>query len=197
MPTGYTEAVRSGKITDFSEFALQCARAFGALNSMRDEPMDAPIPEEFRPADFYYENLEGAKTELARLKAMTIDEAAIEVSRQHFANIAEQRKWVTEREEQYARYKAMLEEVRAWTPPSPDHEPLKKFMIEQLEESIKLDCGVATYPPPAPLPSAATWLAKAIKDAENEVEWHQDKLNDEETRCRNRTAWLKALRESL
>lgn len=30
MPTGYTFEVCEGKMTDFSAFALQCARAFGA-----------------------------------------------------------------------------------------------------------------------------------------------------------------------
>ena len=35
MPTGYTAAVCSGEITEIKDFALSCARAFGALITMR------------------------------------------------------------------------------------------------------------------------------------------------------------------
>lgn len=47
MPTGYTADVQSGKVTDFAEYAMNCARAFGALVLMRDDPSDADIPERF------------------------------------------------------------------------------------------------------------------------------------------------------
>lgn len=49
MPTGYTAAVEDGTITEFDDFAWQCARAFGALIMMRDDPMSAPIPQKFEP----------------------------------------------------------------------------------------------------------------------------------------------------
>lgn len=55
MPTGYTAAVCDGKITEFPAFALQCARAFGALITMRDDAMNAPIPEEIKPDTSYYD----------------------------------------------------------------------------------------------------------------------------------------------
>ncbi|VTR91619.1 unnamed protein product [Gemmata massiliana] len=44
----------------------------------------------------------------------------------------------------------MLEHVRAWEPPSTDHENLKQFMIDQLRESIDFDCrGEYREPLPA------------------------------------------------
>ena len=45
MPSGYTEGVASGKVTEFKEYALLCARAFGACISLRDEPLSLEIPE--------------------------------------------------------------------------------------------------------------------------------------------------------
>lgn len=53
MPTGYTYPVCEGKITEFPDFALSCARAFGALISMREEPMDAPLPDEIAASTNY------------------------------------------------------------------------------------------------------------------------------------------------
>ena len=38
MPTGYTLDLYNGKDITFEEFVLKCARAFGALIDMRDEP---------------------------------------------------------------------------------------------------------------------------------------------------------------
>lgn len=40
MPTGYTDAIKDG--ISFNQFILSCARAFGALITMRDEPSSVP-----------------------------------------------------------------------------------------------------------------------------------------------------------
>ena len=44
MPIGYTSKLHDGD-QPFNEFIMSCARAFGALVTMRDDPNDAPIPE--------------------------------------------------------------------------------------------------------------------------------------------------------
>ena len=41
MPTGYTSKI--GDDQSFKDFALRCARNFGANILMRDDPMDAEI----------------------------------------------------------------------------------------------------------------------------------------------------------
>lgn len=43
MPSGYTSDIYHGKDVTFKEFALKCARNFGALMHMRDESLDTPI----------------------------------------------------------------------------------------------------------------------------------------------------------
>ncbi len=59
MPTGYTAAVQNGTVTRFADFAMNCARAFGALVELRDE-MDAPIPDTFKPSTHHSESLKKA-----------------------------------------------------------------------------------------------------------------------------------------
>lgn len=54
MPTGYTHKIKDGMT--FKEYALRCARNFGALMDMRDDPMDAPIPI-FTPSGYHEEKL--------------------------------------------------------------------------------------------------------------------------------------------
>ncbi len=40
MPSGYTENIYYGKKVAFKDFALGCARAFGACVMQRDDPAD-------------------------------------------------------------------------------------------------------------------------------------------------------------
>lgn len=44
MPTGYTDKIYRGEPQTFPEFAARSARAFGALISMRDEPLGDELP---------------------------------------------------------------------------------------------------------------------------------------------------------
>jgi hypothetical protein len=64
MPTGFTADICKGAEVSFEDFAMTCARAFGALYSMRDEPMDAPIPETFVASGYHADELEKAKARL-------------------------------------------------------------------------------------------------------------------------------------
>ena len=68
MPTGYTLELYDGKDITFEEFVLKCARAFGALINMRDEPRDAPIPERFEPSYYHLKELIKAKSGQKKLK---------------------------------------------------------------------------------------------------------------------------------
>lgn len=73
MPTGYTAAIADG--ISFTNYAMGCARAFGALIEMRDEPSDAPIPEEFKPSTYHLEELQKAQKKLHNLCKMSFGEA--------------------------------------------------------------------------------------------------------------------------
>lgn len=136
MPTGYTAKITEGQT--FEEFVLQSARAMGALIMMRDDPADAPIPDEFKPSNHHIEGLQRAKERLAVLDAMSPKEAKAAAD----AAFEKQSKEVAERlarvREERAAYDAMLARVREWNPPTPDHVGFKDFMIEQIESSIKL-----------------------------------------------------------
>ena len=81
MPTGYTLDLYDVKDITFEEFALRCARAFGALISMRDEPIDAPIPERFEPSDYHLKELEKAKKRLKEVKKWNEETAEQEAVR--------------------------------------------------------------------------------------------------------------------
>ena len=135
MPTGYTANVVDGKVTDFKQFALQCARAFGALIMMRDEPNDAEIPEEFKPDDYYKIALEDAKAKLLSLQTLTPEQMETQCAKEFEEAVALN----SEHRDQNAlgneRLEAMIARVLKWVPPSANHTEMKSFMLEQLKIS--------------------------------------------------------------
>lgn len=72
MPTGYTAAIKDG-IT-FQEYALSCARAFGALISMREESSDAPIPDALEMSPYYQTSYDEAREALDEFSALEYPE---------------------------------------------------------------------------------------------------------------------------
>lgn len=195
MSTGYTHAVQDGTISDFPTFAMKCARAFGALVMMRDDPSDAEIPQQFEPSDYNAKRLAEAHADLARLQAMTVDQqtAACEASNDEAEASWQSRE--TKRKEYRAHYEAMLAKVRAWTPPTCEHVEMKYFMEKQLLDSIDFDCGHSSPKPERK--KRADWYAEALATAKRDIEYHAAENEEEIARARSRTAWVASLRASL
>ena len=195
MPTGYTAGVKDGEVMEFRDYALQCARAFGALVMMRDDPADAPIPDEFKASDHHDKRLAEAQVELTKLRTLTDSQAATLAKAANKMAVAEWREREARRTAERARYEAMLAKVEAWEPPTGEHVELKKFMADQLRQSIDWDCGKADEKPAAM--TGAEWLAAQIKSAEWDVEYYTRHAAEEKQRAADRTAWVRALKDSL
>ncbi|MBS3155164.1 hypothetical protein J4404_01555, partial [Candidatus Woesearchaeota archaeon] len=78
MPTGYTYIIGEKDIT-FKEFALRCARGFGALVEMRDDSLEARIPNKFYPCSYHKEQIGEAQKQLDRVQNMSLKEVQNEV----------------------------------------------------------------------------------------------------------------------
>lgn len=196
MPTGYTARVMETDIS-FRQFALSCARAFGALIEMRDDDMDAPIPEEFKPSPYYAEHLAEARAEYGRLAEFDADAQAEFGSREKQAALKSQREYLAKSREENASLKKMLEEVEAWAVPSPDHEKLKEFMIQQLTISFHdlkwSEDSLQRIEEKQPIDFYNEALERALKN----IPYYQKELLAEQSRVNERNEWLKQLRESL
>jgi hypothetical protein len=194
MPTGYTYQVCEGKITEFPEFAMHCARAFGALITMRDDPADAPIPEEIAPETKYYDDRIAADMKrMSDIQAMSSAEAADAAEADYAQQMASRRKYLADKEAEAARLNNMMMKVRDWTPPTPDHVEMKSFMLEQLRISLPGD-----YTPAIPERlDGATWRKQQINLLAGAVVRNKKSREEEIERARRRTEWVKALRSSL
>lgn len=194
MPTGYTADVEDGKLTDFRTFALRCARAFGACVMQRDDNFHDP-PQHREPTDHHVKAIEAAKTRIAELEAMTpaaIESAAFDA---HFKTLAEWEGAVKRTKEQNARHEAMIVKVKAWMPPSAEHVALKTFMLEQLETSKHEMSGSWWKKPEAEMPGE--WHQVRLKNAREDVEYHEKKNAEELARCKVANEWIDALYASL
>lgn len=196
MPTGYTDAIKDG--IDFKTFAMNCARAFGACVTLREEPGGGEaIPESFAPSTYHTEALAKARAELTALELMTT--AQCESEAQKAFDTAESRRLLRLKEvsDLRASYETMLAKVQAWTPPTDDHKGLKEFMVEQIVESISWDCDGNFYKDPVPRLSGAEWLAQRRSEITDSLSYRTKNQSEEEGRAASRTAWVKALRDSL
>ena len=197
MPTGYTAGVGDGTVTSFRQFALDCARAFGACITMRDDPGGGEsIPEEFTPSLFYAEWLERARARLAAVEAMTQDDVIAAAANANIERIQSYRERVAQREETRSRYEAMYKAAQKWSAPTPEHAELRKFMLDQLSQSISFDCNSAYDVEPVPVTSAE-WLATELANCRRDMERCSKDHSEEVERTAGRNAWIKALRESL
>lgn len=194
MPTGYTAALYDGTSQTFPEFAMRCARAFGALVEMRDAPMDAPVPERFAPATCHATELRMAEDRLATVRQWTPAQAAEEARRAYETALAWHRESEERQRARRERYTAMLAEVRAWRPPTPAHDGLKQFMIDQLTMSIAGDC--APLDPPQPQ-TGEEYRNDAIATARWTIDYHTHKDAEARKQAEECTAWVQALRDSL
>lgn len=194
MPTGYTYPVCEGKITEFPDFALSCARAFGALISMREEPMDAPLPDEIAASTNYYDQkIEESQKRLGEVQAMTNADADAAADAAYGAALKSRDDYLASKRVEAERLNAMLAKVGAWHPPSSDHSEMKKFMIEQLVMSLPGD-----YAPAIPERlDGATWRKREGDKLAESIVYNQKERDKEVTRAGGRTRWLKELRASL
>lgn len=197
MPTGYTSPLYEGKEISFEQFALRCARNFGALVMMRDEPLDAPIPERFEPDEFYRKEYERCKKEYDDFINNPPSEKELEAeyedrvakSNSDFQRQQEERRLLGDR------YENMVSKVLAWNPPTEEHVSLKEFMLSQLRESMEWDCSVL-HPY---IPDKKEWISRKLngKDIKEEMEHYKNLWEKELAATESRNKWIKELRDSL
>lgn len=193
MPTGYTYPVSEQDDFPFEEFVWSCARGFGALVLMRDDPQDAPIPE-FEPDDFYATRAAELRKELAQLAGMSPEAKREGADAAYRHDLAFYEKLRDEKLAKRRRYECMLAKVRDWKPPTCDHAELKRFMADQLEKSIEFDC----YEPEKPKamdPDA--WWEQKVAQTKSSLERAEQSQSDEIQRTKGRNAWVQALNDSV
>lgn len=195
MPTGYTAPLYDGEDITFEQFVLRCSRGMGAAIMQRDESLDVTLKKRKPSLDYHNKAIARAKARRIEARQWTEEEADNRAVEQYAESM---RKYLERRREQgatVARYKAMLEKVKAWTPPTTDHQGLKDFMISQLEESIKFD-GPSNFGKPTAM-TGQEFRESEISSAKRDIEYHSKEIIKEKERCDSQNEWVEALADNL
>ena len=199
MPTGYTADIE--KDMSFEDFVLRCSRNFGATMHQRDDDMKDKPKLRGVESSYHVDALSNAKKTVAELEAMAGVNSRTEYGKKVIEEeTASGQKYFNKAVALRNKYEAMLRKVYSWFPPTPDHENLKKFMIDQITQSITHDCDTHFTMKRLTDLSKANPLDKyneALKRAYKDVEYHETELYKERERNAGANKWIAALYDSL
>ena len=200
MPTGLTAPICEGREDyTFEKFAMRCARGFGALIALRDEPLDVEIDldKHFQPSDYYKKALKRAQKAYQDFIDNPPTEEVLsaqydEYVERHKRGFQEE---VKESETVRQRYMAMLLRVNDWVPPTEEHQGLKDYMVKQIQDSIDFDCRV--YEPR--IVTREEYIKSYMSPAHllRDIEYYSEEYKNEVHACQKRKEWVMQLMDSL
>lgn len=195
MPTGYTHIIEDRDDVTFREFIWRCARAFGACVMQRDSGLDAPVVLTDKPSSYHQDSIARA-LELKDSILKASDESLLAKEEIRYSDAVEA--WQRALEEgahKSAKYAAMLEQVRAWKPPTPEHNGLRDFMISQIMDSVKW-LGTP-FEPSDPCTDAVELRRRLLEKADDDIQYHTEKHQAEVAAYEARNEWLQQLVKSV
>lgn len=194
MPTTYPERVwETGEVT-FEEFAWHCAENF-----FHDGHIDATFDEESVKRSIEQEAEMEAK--ITSLLSLSPEKLLAEYRKLVLLAAQNDIRYMERKRIERERYERMLAKARAWSPPTPNQQPLKDFMIQQLELSIEHDCppgedkAVPRYLPG--MEEAITFQAEEVARLRRQIARSEEYRQKETERAEKKRAYIAALTASL
>lgn len=203
MPTGYTAGILDGEIMTFEQFAKSCMRAFGATIHMRDEPHDKPYQKQ-TPSEYHKKSISKLEKRLKEIKELSDDQLKAKIIEDKKNELLDCEATIKERKEHRKKLNSMLKKARCWNPPTAEHLGIKNFMINQLTDTIKIDCAVPYYE--KRIKEIDSFLndfdvdeyrADEIEFIKNGIEYHQEEYEKDLERCETSNKWVEDFIESL
>lgn len=193
MPTGYTSIIEERDNVTFAEFAMRCARGMMPCISLREEPLDAPIPARLVPSKNYAGRVAELENKLESLLNTDLESTQQMLDRTHISAVEWTHAYNVTTAKKRAKYEAMRRETEGWNPPTKDHEHLKKFMLEQIDNELAL-CSELV---PPVKPKLGQWIHEQIEDTRKRLEDAKKDLAAEEDRFAYNNRWIDDLRKNL
>ncbi len=198
MPSGYTANIYEGTPETPQEFIWGCARAFGAMVSLRDEPFSTEVPAEFQTSDYHTKNLIRAQEDLAKYRAMSIEEADQEAEEEYQKAVIRNNEYFVKKMVIRERYQTMIDQVSKWQPPTEIHVGLKDFCMKQLKEGMDFDAPLSSsFYSNAQRYTGQEWLKIQIDSTLRDIVYHTEEYKKELERINERNLWVKQLANSL
>lgn len=205
MPTGYTAYIEDGTIKTGKEFLKLCIREFGCCIGQRDDPLSAPLKIDIEQDSYYRKRQKEVEAEIARLNGMT----ETDVLRDYASFITDRIKacndMLARKRKELVMYDKIEKEVNDWIPPTPDHDGIKDFALEQIRISkpssgdfMCYERELSHFESMDRTPEAARkWYAEKIEYEMKDLERTMKNIEDDEARRKSRENFLKNFVRSL
>lgn len=196
MATGYTHPILDAPDDapiGFRDFALTCARAFGAAIHQRDEPSSTPLRHDV-VSDYYATNIIAAESRFSTAQLRTEDEWRALYDEERQKRLDDAAESEARRIRNVDRLGSLIAHVKMWEPPTEDHVEMKTFMLQQLEDTLVWDGK--SYGARG-IEEIEIWREREIETAQKSVEHMKKSYAAEVERVAGRNAWIDALVNSL
>lgn len=200
MPTGLTGGIYDGN-TSLRAFALRCVTQIGygyaaTEGGNKELPLDkAPVLE---VGQYYYDNLKKAEENLAYLESIKDDETALRAI--YNKEMEEIRAGEEELDKSTAelreKYTSMLNKIDEWDLPQ-EYQSLRGLMMEQIQKSMKWDCPDGRSYCGLQRVSFKEWLKMKMEQANEDVMYHRNRLEEAEKRVSNVNKYMNGLYAEL
>lgn len=191
MPTAYTDKVLRGEATNAQEFAQVCAHAF--VWSMRDRPIGEGIMLPPRNDDYAARRLEEVLSDLKEWDESTEEEKYVKWSDYADGLEESKRRVRTEKLENLKSLQTVLSDVERIIVPE-ELSNFKKFMVEQLRETIAYD---GTFRPEYyKVMDYSTWAGRQRSDILQDLQFAIKDLAKSEERYQKSLQWVSILAQT-
>lgn len=199
MPSSYTAGIQNGTINNLNDFIWTCARGFGAFITQKDD-FDEPLVLKEKPYPYYKNQVKKSLNEKQKYNEYTEDDWQNEYSKYVKTQLENINDNIKEKEELKEKYENILKQVKEWIPPNENFHKLKSFMINQIEESIDLDCEISFWKEQKNKIlnlNIETYKQDTINNIEEYLLSSKRYYKEEVERVKSRNQWKQQLVESI
>lgn len=208
MPTGYTCFIEDGQITTGKEFLKKCIREFGCCIGQRDDPLTEPLKTDIHADPYYKKCYEEAVNRLENFRKRTSDEIRDDIINAKQKELSDKKLYLSHQELLRDRYLKVRNEVEAWIPPTPDHEGIKRFALDQIDMCIPTEKDInklreqihdldENRNSEIDESDIGKYIIEETKFLERDIEYYKKKMIEDEERAANRTRFIKDFLSSL
>lgn len=126
--TGITSDIENGNIMTGRDFLMSCAKACGIIPRTGAE--------RFEPDKYYKLSLKPLIESMKKLRNESVDDARERMVKEHKREVYRATCSVIKYEAINESYRMIREQIAKWTPPNEACEELKKFALQQIDDSI-------------------------------------------------------------
>lgn len=207
MPTGYTIFIENGKVTTGADFLKICIRNFGCCIGQRDDSLSDPLIVDVKPDTYYKSQYDYYLGKLETFRKKSIEEIKEELRAKVEKELNEKKKYLSYQQMNRNKYLVIRNDVERWVPPTPDHQGIKDFALEQIDMCIptneylneleKQIQSLENQNTDVTDEMASNYIIDELSFYGKELKDYSKRMNEEEERAANRTKFIKDFLSSL